>query len=218
MVDRRELMELVRELGLHANVVEKDYVLGWLLAGISQHPALGPAWIFKGGTCLNKCYFETYRFSEDLDFTLVEAERLEEEFLVAAFREVADWVYEEAGIELPRETIRFEVYANPRGGVSAAGRIGYRGPLQPQGDLPRVRFDLTADEVLVLEPISRTVHHPYSDVPAGGIQVLTYCFEEVFAEKVRALAERMRPRDLHDVIHLYRHDDLRPDRPLVLET
>jgi len=30
------------------------------------------SWAFKGGTCLKKCYFETYRFSEDLDFTLTE--------------------------------------------------------------------------------------------------------------------------------------------------
>jgi predicted nucleotidyltransferase component of viral defense system len=28
------------------------------------------SWVFKGGACLKKCYFETYRFSEDLDFSL----------------------------------------------------------------------------------------------------------------------------------------------------
>ena len=37
-----------------------------------------------------------------------------------------------------------------------------------------------------------------------------YCYEEVFAEKVRALAERARPRDLYDVINLFRHDELHP--------
>jgi len=42
-------------------------------------------------------------------------------------------------------------------------------------------------------PIDRRhVHHPYSDLPQHGIEVSTYCFEEVFAEKVRALAERLR--------------------------
>ena len=40
--------------------------------------------------------------------------------------------------------------------------------------------------------------------PEGGIEVLAYSFEEVFAEKLRALAERQRPRDLYDVVHLYR--------------
>ena len=38
----------------------------------SAPEALRESWLFKGGTCLKKC-FETYRFSEDLDFTLTDA-------------------------------------------------------------------------------------------------------------------------------------------------
>ena len=211
-------MDLAREFGLAANVVEKDYVLGWLLAGIANHADLGAAWVFKGGTCLKKCYFETYRFSEDLDFTLTDAGILHESRLVPVFDEIADWVYEQAGIECPRDTIRFEVYENKRGGLSAEGRVGYRGPLQRRGGSPRIKLDLTSDEVVVLEPATREVHHPYSDRPDGGIQIQCYCYEEVFAEKVRALAERERPRDLYDVVHLYRHKSERPDRASVLRT
>jgi predicted nucleotidyltransferase component of viral defense system len=48
--------------------------------------------------------------------------------------------------------------------------------------------------------------------------VTTYAFEELFAEKVRALAERLRPRDVYDVVHLHRHRELRPERGSVLET
>ncbi len=70
MIDKREILETASALRLLPHVVEKDYVLGWLLAGINAHPALATSWVFKGGTCLKKCYFETYRFSEDLDFTL----------------------------------------------------------------------------------------------------------------------------------------------------
>ena len=44
-------------------MIEKDYVLDWMLAGIFAHPTLGPAWVFKGGTCLKKCFLETYRLS-----------------------------------------------------------------------------------------------------------------------------------------------------------
>ncbi|MEK6697505.1 MAG: hypothetical protein AABZ10_00530 [Nitrospirota bacterium] len=40
MIDRREIMDFSREFGLAPNVVEKDYVLGWLLAGISNQPVL----------------------------------------------------------------------------------------------------------------------------------------------------------------------------------
>jgi predicted nucleotidyltransferase component of viral defense system len=211
-------MDFSREFGLAANVIEKDYVLGWVLAGISNHNETGPSWIFKGGTYLKKCYFETYRFSEDLDFTIPEPAHLDKYFLVKCFREIAEWVYNSAGIEIPQELIRFDVYDNNRGGMSTQGRIGYRGPMQKRGDLPRIKLDLTNDEILVLEPSFREVHHPYSDIPDKGIQIRGYCFEEMFAEKIRALAERERPRDLYDVVHLYRHDELKPDQSLILST
>jgi predicted nucleotidyltransferase component of viral defense system len=218
MIKREEILELAREFQLPTNTVEKDYSLGWLLAGISNHSDLRDSWVFKGGTCLKKCFFETYRFSEDLDFTLRDPAHLNEGFLQQTFAEIADWVYENTGLELPPETRRFEIFANPRGNLSGQGRVGYRGPLRRRGDPPRIKLDLTHDEVLVLDPVRRSVHHPYSDEPEYGIDVLCYAFEEVFAEKVRALAERQRPRDLYDVIHLHRRQDLVSDRALILNT
>ena len=218
MISRQEILDFSREFGLTANIIEKDYLLGWILGGISQHSELGSEWVFKGGTCLKKCYFETYRFSEDLDFTIKNADHCNQEFLKNAFKEVADWVYEKVGIEIPKELVYFEIYRNPRGKLSAQGRISYRGPLQRGGDLPRVKLDLTNDEILVLDPASREVHHPYSDRPEEGFHIHCYCFEELFAEKIRALGERLRPRDLYDVIHLYRHDGIRPDRALLMRT
>jgi predicted nucleotidyltransferase component of viral defense system len=219
LIDKSEIMEFSREFGLRANVVEKDYVLGWLLAGIFHHSVIASDWIFKGGTCLKKCYFETYRFSEDLDFTLTKSSHFDLDFLVICFKEISEWVYDAVGIEMPNELIRFDVYQNNRGALSAQGRIGYRGPMQTnRGDLPRIKLDLTIDEVLTLPPVVRAVHHPYSDGPDAGIQSRCYCFEEVFAEKIRALAERERPRDLYDVVHLYRHDELISNRNIILET
>ena len=57
--------------------------------------------------------------------------------------------------------------------------------------------------------------HPYSDLPTAGISARCYAYE-VFGEKVRALAERTRPRDLYDVVNLFRHDEFRPDAVAVL--
>jgi predicted nucleotidyltransferase component of viral defense system len=218
MIPRQEVLAFAAELQLQANVVEKDYALGWFLAGIAAHPVIGPRWVFKGGTCLKKCFFETYRFSEDLDFTLQDAGHLDVSFLAEVFNEIGEWIYDACGLELPTEARRFEVFTNPRGNPSAQGRVGYRGPLGRIGDPPRIKLDLAADELLVNTPVMRPVHHPYSDAPNGGIQVLSYSFEEVFAEKMRALVERQRPRDLYDVVHLYRRQDLRPDRTLVRRT
>jgi len=88
------------DLSLSAEVVEKDYVLGWLLAGIYAQPDMTETG-YQGGTCLKKCYFETYRFSEDLDFTLVDGTQLTSDSLPAKFRDVSAWVYEQTGIEIP---------------------------------------------------------------------------------------------------------------------
>lgn len=50
--------------------------------------------------------------------------------------------------------------------------------------------------------------HPYSDSPPRPWTVPCYTIVELLAEKLRALVERCRPRDLYDVIHVYRHPDL----------
>ena len=163
-------------------------------------------------------FFETYRFSEDLDFTLTDPGHIDEEFLRNSFGQIAEWVYDQAGIEIPIDTLRFDIYQNPRGNQSAQGRISYRGPMRKGGDLPRTKLDLTNDEILVLDPVQREIHHPYSDKPRDGFWAYCYSFEEVFAEKIRALAERERPRDLYDVIQIFRHEELRPDRTVVFET
>ena len=116
MIDKSEIMDFSREFGLTANVIEKDYVLGWVLAGIFNHTEIGASWVFKGGTCIKKCYFETYRFSEDLDFTLTQSSHLNREFLIKCFKEISEWVYNATGIEIPKDVIRFDVYENRREG------------------------------------------------------------------------------------------------------
>jgi predicted nucleotidyltransferase component of viral defense system len=218
MITHQEVMDFSREFGLAPNIVEKDYMLGWLLAGISHQESIHAGWAFKGGTCLKKCYFETYRFSEDLDFTITSPEHQNESFLIDAFKSISAWIYENAGIEIPSEAIRFEVIISRLGRTNIEGRIYYKGPLGFGGAHPRIKLDLTTEEVLVLDPVDCRVHHPYSDSPESGIHIRSYCFEEIFAEKLRALSERLRPRDLYDVIHLYRHGLKGQNRELILST
>ena len=219
MIDKRELLDEAAALSLLPHVVEKDYALGWALAGIYAHPDLKDAWIFKGGTCLKKCFFETYRFSEDLDFTLTDPGHLDADFLKRVFGEVSEWIYEATGLEFPNEMQDFDFYHSPRGSLSCQGKLSYAGPLAPprSGGLPRVKLDLTADEHIALDPVRATIYHPYSDAPEAGIQVLAYAYEEAFAEKVRALAERARPRDLYDVVNLFRNEGARPAANVLLD-
>ncbi|MEQ8246664.1 MAG: nucleotidyl transferase AbiEii/AbiGii toxin family protein [Alphaproteobacteria bacterium] len=218
MIGKRELLDSAAILGLNPHVVEKDYALGWALAGIFAHDEIADSWVFKGGTCLKKCFFETYRFSEDLDFTLQDPAHLDEAFLQRVFAQISDWIYERSGLEFPADSQNFDIYKNPRGNLSCQGKLSYRGPISPSsGGLPRIKLDLTADERLVLPPVRIPIFHPYSDAPNGGIEVLAYAYEEAFGEKVRALAERTMPRDLYDVINLYRNTNARPSPSVLLD-
>jgi predicted nucleotidyltransferase component of viral defense system len=218
MIDKREILEAASSFSLLPSVVEKDYVLGWIIAGIYAHEELTESWIFKGGTCLKKCYFETYRFSEDLDFTLRSEGHLNEEFLQPVFTEVIAWVAEHSGLDIPADQLEFDIYDNPRGRPNCQGKIAYRGPVSPtSGGWPKIKLDLTADEKVVLASVRREVFHPYTDKPEGGIWANCYAYEEAFGEKLRALGERTRPRDLYDAVNLYRHTDSRPTASILLD-
>lgn len=211
MVPRAALQARAAEWGLAEEVIEKDYVLGWLLWGIGSDPVLRDHWIFKGGTCLKKCFVETYRFSEDLDFTVLEGGPLEPDALIPVLGELLDRVEQQTGITL---TSRAPVVRMRRDGRSAEGRIYYRGPRSAPGEA-RVKLDLTYEEMLVEAPIRRPIAHAYDEQLPDDGAVRCYVFAEVFAEKLRALGQRTRPRDLYDVVNLYRRADLRADRELV---
>ena len=206
MIRKQDILDRATEWQLRPEVVEKDYILGWLLASLASIPA-GATWIFKGGTSIKKCYFETYRFSEDLDFSLLpDAPYTQEairEALLAICREATDL----SGVQFPEDRVMVRLRRNQRGQPTFEGRISYNGPLAYPGP-PRVLFDITRHEPVLDEPSARLVFHPYPDSLPGGGGVLTYSFNELLAEKTRALYERSRPRDLYGVVFLLEN---RPD-------
>jgi predicted nucleotidyltransferase component of viral defense system len=207
VISKAELIRLRNDWRLDLAVIEKDYVLGWLLAGIANEPTLANSWVFKGGTCLRKCYYETYRFSEDLDFTVVNAGPETPDDLTPIFERIADWLREQCGVELVFGAKAFERRVNKRGKETTSAKIAFRGPNPPRS-LPNIKLDITSDEVLLDRPALRPIEHAYSDYPLPVRGVHCYTIIELFAEKLRALAERCRPRDLYDVVHMHRHPDL----------
>lgn len=64
-------------------VLERDYLLSWILAAIGRHETLREVLVFKGGTALKKCYFGDYRFSEDLDFSTLPGVPLQQDMEAA---------------------------------------------------------------------------------------------------------------------------------------
>lgn len=202
MIQKGAILERAAEWQLEPGVVEKDYVLGWLLAGVASHRATTENWVFKGGTCLKKCVVETWRFSEDLDFTLRPAAAYDAESIARILTEITVQVTEWCGIAFPAAEIRVRPRRDKAGNPTFEGSVGYGGPMAVPGP-PKIRFDLTQHEPVLRPAEAREVFHPFPDTLPKGTRVTGYSTGELIAEKTRALFERTRPRDLYDVALLH---------------
>src|SRR5690554_5721918 len=123
MIQAKEINTVATKNKLKDTQIEKDYILSWILFGIANNDLLSTVLVFKGGTVLKKTYFQDYRFSEDLDFTLLEEKTTNEE-LFQEFEKVYAFVKEEANI-----TLQFGE-SNTHSSGSLAFYVNYIGPLQ----------------------------------------------------------------------------------------
>lgn len=204
---RKRLEEARRDTGLSWEIIEKDYILSWVLAGIAANVKLQGELIFKGGTALKKCYFGNYRFSEDLDFTakedIVRGDLLEKEIEKSC--EIAtNLVQKFSPLELKVERYR-EKESHP--GTQEAFNIRGKFPWHRQF-LPKVMVEITMEEPIQIEPVKRPILHGYEEEIFQEINV--YSLEEIIAEKMRAILQhfkkleergwtRSRARDYYDI-------------------
>lgn len=206
------LQEARKRLKIPWEVLERDYLLSWVLAGLARTDILRDTLVFKGGTCLKKCYFGDYRFSEDLDFSGV-GDVPKGEAMEAAVRQACETAKKLLDEYAPVE-IACERYTEkePHPGGQEAFSIRARFPWHR--DLhTRVIIETAVDEK-VLKPIERKrVIHEYGE-PFDTI-VATYALEEIVAEKLRAILQHMeklesrgwgrsRARDYYDLWRVLR--------------
>lgn len=190
MIAGDQLKRIAREAGLAAGVLEKDYALTWLLKGFySRSSPLKNTLVFKGGTAIRKVYFpETWRFSEDLDFTAVGNKGQ------AAFRdgmqEALGWLGAQSGINYSVDT-----FHSTEGAIIAS--VQFVGPL---GFPNRIKHDITLNEKLVAKPLRKEVVTIYPDLPK--LKVMVYSLTEILAEKIRTIMQRGYSRDYYDVWRL----------------
>ena len=193
MIKPGEIQQMANAVGVRDQQIEKDYILSWILIGIAKHEQLSKDIVFKGGTVLKKVYFENYRFSEDLDFTLLNNE-ISNEQIYSWFKEVFEIIKEEANIPLDI------IDNNEHNDNGANFYISYIGPLGGQGNNKRVKVDISRIEQLVFTPVMKDVFICYTDLEA--YQLLCYPLEEVLVEKMRSVMQRMQARDFYDLWYL----------------
>lgn len=209
MIPQRNLSRIANTLSLPGKrrvpeaVIERDYCLAWFLTGLAQHP-LREFLAFKGGTALRRCWFENYRFSEDLDFSLIKP--IELDAILAGLDEIFAIVEAASGIRMAYDRPDRHGHQNTH-----TFYLSYKGPLPAPSD---VKVDITINEVfcfpLAERPILRTFEE-FADLPEGPtIQV--YSLAEIFIEKLAALSDKARtePRDLYDLWNLLDEHDIRP--------
>ncbi|MCF8236197.1 MAG: nucleotidyl transferase AbiEii/AbiGii toxin family protein [Bacteroidales bacterium] len=193
MIKPGEIQQKARTFNVRDQQIEKDYILSWILWGIAKHEHLSKILVFKGGTVLKKLYFEDYRFSEDLDFTLIDSSA-SNEMIFDRFMEAFEFIREEANI--PLEIIDKNEHED--GGINFY--ISYVGPLGGIGSNKRVKVDVARAEVLEFEPATKDVFLSYSDLLEH--KLLCYSLEEVLVEKLRSIMQRMQARDFYDIWYL----------------
>lgn len=204
---RTRLQEARKRLGIPWEVLERDYLLSWILAGIWRVDSLRETLVFKGGTALKKCYFGDYRFSEDLDFSALEGapagaamERAVREACAAASKLLDEYAPVEIACERYAEK-------DPHPGGQEAFTIRARFPWQRQPQT-RVMIETAVDEKILKPAPKRRIIHEYGEPLEAEVRV--YALEEIVAEKLRAILQhvekleergwsRSRARDYYDL-------------------
>jgi predicted nucleotidyltransferase component of viral defense system len=204
MIAASEVRTVAGTLGVGTNVIEHDYVLSSFLHTLYQDDSVMKNWIFKGGTALAKCYFEGYRFSEDLDFTITKSVTKNE--LSGTLDKAKAKLQDDIGIVTSDQHSTVETISDDYGKESLEAKIYYRGPMGQQGSPRSIRVHLNREEFVAFPFNERPISHEYSDKSLlPQIRIPVYSLEEMFVEKLRAISGQRRfaiGRDLYDIFHL----------------
>jgi predicted nucleotidyltransferase component of viral defense system len=180
--------------GVDAHVAERDYVLPHIVAQLpkARMPDEGRL-VFKGGTALRFVHVRGYRYSADLDFTVLDGTA--DDGAVALSAAVAA-AKEYAGFP----TLEIQV------GKTGLARLGFVGPLG--GKVRTVKLDLAVVEHVESVEQATIQAGLWDDLPESRPSDV-YPVEEITAEKLRCIIQRVQCRDLYDVMRLT--EDLKVD-------
>ncbi len=201
MIIQREIIEHSKKQEVPTSTIDKDWVLGHFLNAMFYFEPVKELFIFKGGTCLKKCYTENYRFSEDLDFTLADKNLLIDETLIRNFIKKANEI---SNIKFHIFSFEKQVFEDNDQGYEiilkfwgANHKINQK-PLPVNRWLDKIKLDISFSETILGNHVQKKILHPYSDRELLSNTVNVYSFNEIIAEKIRALIQRNRPRDIYD--------------------
>jgi len=170
--------------------IEQDLILERLLIELYQDSYIRERLVFKGGTALNKLFCEkAYRYSEDLDFTQLNAEPMGA--LMTRVRKVIDPILGKPKWKQTESMVTFY--------------YDFISEEHPQTKM-RVKIEINTREHLSFLGTQQLAYAMESKWFKGEATILTLQIDEMLAFKMRALYQRSKGRDLFDVIHLYKNN------------
>ncbi|MEJ5265021.1 MAG: nucleotidyl transferase AbiEii/AbiGii toxin family protein [Bacteroidales bacterium] len=211
MILQREIIKLSEKHGVPTSTIDKDWVLGHFLNALFEFQFAKDLLVFKGGTCLRKCYFENYRFSEDLDFTLIDEKFAIDESIIKSCIKKA---HEISGIKFNLFSLRKQIFEDTDQGYEIVIKFWGANHKVNQKPLPvnrwqdKIKLDIVFSEK-VFEPTAiKPIIHNYSDKILITNQVNVYSCNEIIVEKLCSLIQRNRPRDIYDLWYLAKNIDI----------
>ena len=185
MLTRHALTRRADTDGVDAAVVERDYVLAHVVAHLHHaRPKDGGRLVFKGGTALRFIYLPDYRYSADLDFTVLDGST---EASAAALGTVLEAAKYHVGLP------HLELTGDDKPTISYVGPLAAARPRQ-------IKLDLATDEH-VESVEDRALLNIWPDLP-DAVPLAVYPIEEIGAEKLRCVIQRVQCRDLYDLFRL----------------
>lgn len=207
MPNKSEIAQIAEQKGVTKAAIDKDWVLGHFVNAIYGHDYLRTELIFKGGTCLRKCFFPSYRFSENLDFT---TRNRDLELSRKVLLELCALVETDTAVRLDIHSVKPLYFNNQLTGYQA--EIKYWGaehtknqrPPDPSRWQTKIKIEVILFEKVVFETGLKNIIHPYSDSIKVRARPVCYDLHEVMSEKLRAMIQRSytAPRDYYDVWYL----------------
>lgn len=187
-MNREELQRYVGVTGYSLGQVEKDYFQHIVLSALSRTE--GSILVFKGGTALQKTGVIP-RFSEDLDFTTRDTH-------------LSHRICEVTVDAITRYNIPVEVDNMSDTEAALNYRLKIQGLLyKDRRSVCTIRIEISKREAVLRPPEQRELAPPYTDILPYSLYVMHW--EEILAEKIRAVYTRQRARDLYDLSKLWEH-------------
>lgn len=205
MILRKEIERVALQKNVARSTIDKDWVLGHFIDAIYSIPACKESLVFKGGTCLKKCFIPDYRFSEDLDFTAIKSSFILDEALL---KEITGLITERTEIPLFIDSIKELKHKEMPTGYAAnvkfwgADHLRNQIPPPPERWSTSVKIEVILYEKMLFPVEQQPITHQYSDKLANPDQKIPcYNLKEVVSEKLRALIQRSysAPRDYYDI-------------------